>query len=105
MRFHITVSCVALALWPFALLAEASPPDPTDAATSVPTSRYDSVFSSYLAYHEQQPGSWREHNDEMGRVGGHAGHLKDSAPAIEPPLSNVPSTPKGMTDHSGHHKK
>src|SRR5688572_4869128 len=104
MRFHIAVSCVALVLWPIALLADA-PSDPTDATASVPTSRYDSVFGSYLAYQEQQPGNWREHNDEMGRVGGHAGHLKDSAPSIEAPVSSVPSTPNDMTDHSGHHKK
>jgi hypothetical protein len=105
MRFHITVSCVALVLWPIALLADAPPPDPADAKASVPASRYDSVFGSYLAYQEQQPGRWREHNDEMDRVGGHAGHLKDSAPASEAPVSSVPSTPKGMSDHSGHHKK
>jgi hypothetical protein len=35
---------------------------------------YDSAFAGYRPWKEEEPGRWREANDEMGRLGGHAGH-------------------------------
>ena len=103
MRFDKTVFvAVALALCPIMSFAQpASQPDPTEAAASVPTTRYDSAFTGYLGYQEHQPGAWREHNDAAGQAGGHAGHRKDSArPELGTP---APSEPKATPDHGGHH--
>ncbi|HKQ30515.1 MAG TPA: hypothetical protein VJS66_04445 [Burkholderiales bacterium] len=98
MRFQFIVACTACALWSVYASADMlTRPDPSD-STSISASRYDSVFADYRAYDEQRVGAWRKHNDEMGRVGGHAGHAKDAAPNAEPPpVQNMP-------DHNGHHK-
>jgi hypothetical protein len=82
-----------LALWPMAGLGQ--PADPADAAAPVPVVHYDSVFAGYTAWREQAPGDWREHNDETGRLGGHAGHLKSA--------NDSPGEPQdGAHDHKGH---
>ena len=36
----------------------------------VTTLQYNSVFNRYHGYDEIQPGSWREANDTVGRIGG-----------------------------------
>lgn len=102
---------LALALWPITIFAEpAKKPDPADATAPVSAPRYDSVFSDYVVFQEQQPDAWREHNDEMAKVGGHAGHLKSSDgkttsdPNSEQKPLAEPSMPQGMTDHGAHHK-
>jgi hypothetical protein len=103
MRFQtvLTVSGLALAM-PFAHAVTTANPDEVSAA--VPIVHYDSAFNGYQAYQSQEPGSWREHNDAMAAVGGHAGHLKGSAPSAEQPPAAQSEMPKGMTDH-GMHKK
>lgn len=83
MRFHrriISVVLVAIA----ALSGSAqTAADPTDPAAPIHESRYGSAFAGYQAWQEQQPGDWRQNNDEMARIGGHAGHLKGSLPAAD----------------------
>jgi hypothetical protein len=66
--------------------------DPADPGAPTPTARYESAFAGYAAYQEPQAGNWRERNDELGSVGGHAGHLQrpDQAP--------------GTADDAGIHK-
>ena len=103
MRFLIVLAVNGLALAvPFAHAATAA--DPADASAAVPVTRYDSAFNGYQAYQAQEPGSWREHNDAMAAVGGHAGHLKGSAPSSEQTPAAPSEMPKGMTDHSMHKK-
>jgi hypothetical protein len=106
MRFYKTVFVVVapVLLCPMMSFAQpAAKPDPADATVSVPTTRYDSAFSGYQAYQEQQPGAWREHNDAVGQAGGHAGHRKDAAEKSRPePSAPAPSMPKGTPDHGGH---
>lgn len=67
-----------IALLPAARGAE--PADPADAAAVVPAAEYRSAFSGYEPFRESQPGAWRELNDTVGRLKGHAGHVQEPAP-------------------------
>jgi hypothetical protein len=49
-----------------------SHPNAADPATVVPPVKYESAFIGYTSYREQEPASWRELNDEVARIGGHA---------------------------------
>ena len=106
----------AIALLPFAAAAQnALPqPDPLDPDVSVQASTYQSAFLNYRTIGEETGApdqAWRSANDEMGRLGGHAGHLKDEPAASPPsgavgvaPAENVPApSRKAPADHSKHH--
>lgn len=76
----------ALALFvPVALAqgaADAAVPAPKAGAPATETSlQFNSTFSGYRAYTEQAVGSWREANDEVGRIGGWRAYAKEAAPA------------------------
>jgi hypothetical protein len=49
---------------------------PAKPETSVPPVTYRSAFEDYRPYRAQEIAPWREVNDEVARVGGHAGVLK-----------------------------
>lgn len=87
----VSFSCAALA---------GSPPESSSAPAV-----FESTFAGYVPFQEHTAGRWRELNDEMGRVGGHAGHLK-SAPAVTSESSTESgSTTPGAVDHGAHHPK
>lgn len=97
MHFHksIVAGCsLALGL----ATSVAAPSDASDAPIATPEVRYQSAFDGYVAHQEWPAGNWREHNDAVGHVGGHAGHLKGRASTIEP------ATPKDAVDHGAHGK-
>ena len=50
--------------------------DPRDPQAKAPAVIYRSAFQDYRSFREQEPVAWREVNDEVARVGGHAGVLK-----------------------------
>ncbi len=85
----------------------ATGPRSSSAPESVPPS-YQSPFSTYRAYRDEPPGVWREVNDEVARVGGHAGVLKSGAEAdasrpgdrVAPAAGSTPRPGQG-----GHHGK
>jgi hypothetical protein len=54
--------------------------DPIKPEASVPSVTYRSAFADYRPYREQEISPWREVNDEVARVGGHAGVLKKPMP-------------------------
>lgn len=45
------------------------------------TRGYVSAFDGYRAFGEAPLASWSEVNREVGRLGGHSGHVRQSAPA------------------------
>jgi hypothetical protein len=59
--------------------------DAADADVAVPVPRYDSAFARYVADREPPSIPWRALNDEIGRIGGHRGHVghADATPASE----------------------
>jgi hypothetical protein len=42
--------------------------------------KYESTFTGYQAYRDGKRGDWRELNDTVRTLGGHAGHIRGSAP-------------------------
>ncbi|MEN3297480.1 MAG: hypothetical protein V7642_6733 [Burkholderiales bacterium] len=90
-----------LALLPLAVTAQEKqqPLDPWNASAAVPASTYESPFKNYkpAADEPESPEkTWRTANDEVGRLGGHAGHMKVETSASAP----APATPR---DHGKRH--
>jgi len=52
-----------------------TPAGPMDAGARVAPVDYRSSFADYQRYTEAEAASWRELNDEVGRLGGHPGAL------------------------------
>lgn len=55
----------------------AARPDPADPAVRVPETAYRSAFEDYRRHDLSKQTPWREANDEVGRIGGHTGVLRD----------------------------
>lgn len=91
---------------------------PWHSGARVPQTKYRSAFENYVPYREQPLAAWRDVNDEAGRVGGHAGVLRDAdradakpetssrdasasqEAAGQPPVRGAPKTPQ--SGHMGH---
>lgn len=52
--------------------------DPAKPEARVPAVTYRSAFEDYRPYREQEVAPWREVNDEVARIGGHLGILKEA---------------------------
>lgn len=78
-------------------------PDPADPAAVVPPHRYVSDFASYRKPQFEQKLDWRQANDTVRDVGGHAGALKgvDEPPQ---PAHSGPGMKHGGHGHHGGHK-
>lgn len=75
--------------------------DPSDPADKGSIPPYQSAFATYQPLQEftDAPNArWRTHNDEVARVGGHAGVLKDAAPSRSsaPPKAAAPASGQQM---------
>jgi hypothetical protein len=99
-------SCALLISLPaIAQTKPAAKEDATRANAAVPASMYQSAFEGYQPYREQSIAGWREVNDEVGRVGGHAGMFGGTAaaPAKEAtgqqPQRSAPAAPGHHTAH------
>ena len=100
-------------------------PSPVDPTAPVAQAKYDSPFTGYTPYREQELAPWREVNEEVARVGGHAGVFggaghaahgaaksgpmkpapgqsaaKKEEAAGQPPVRSAPLAPQG--GHKGH---
>lgn len=74
---------------PTAQPATANKPAPGKNDATTEPARADGTLAGYRRFRANEPlVDWRQANDEVGRLGGHAGHL---------PASN------GHSGHSGHH--
>jgi hypothetical protein len=97
-----------LASLPFAATAQQAPqqPNPLDANATVPASTYESAFKNYQTAADEQASpdkAWRFANDEMAKLRGHVGHMKDEVPASSTsPASSTPAQAAPM-DQSKHH--
>jgi hypothetical protein len=104
MSFAHWLTVAAMAALPFAVGARQKQPqaDPTDATAPVSVSAYESAFKNYRSASDEQQSpdkTWRAANDEAGKLGGHAGQMKDDSntPADSAPAHAMPA------DHSKHH--
>lgn len=50
-------------------------PDPADPKAAVPARPYEPAFKDYRPYVDPEVARWRQSNEEMGRLGGHVGHV------------------------------
>ena len=66
-------------------------PDPQDAKASVPRVIYKSSLANYRAFPDEKLTSWKEANDNVGRIGGWRAYAKEA----QEPESAGPSTPPG----------
>jgi len=74
-------------------------PDPKNAAPASVTLSYRSAFADYRAYSEQAVGSWREANDNVGKIGGWRVYAKE---ARQPEGTPAPAaSPQVNTDQHG----
>jgi hypothetical protein len=91
-------------MFPFVLaasLAAASAGAPAQAADA--GVEYRSAFEGFHPWRPEEPRDWREVNDEVERLGGHAGHLRAAPPAaIKTP---APPVREGNTPAAGEPKK
>lgn len=104
------LSVAAWAFLPLAAMAQHkhSPPVPTDTTTPVNAAAYESAFKNYRPFSEENEtpdALWRLANDEVGMLGGHAGHMKDKPEesAASPKMNPARPGPSGAMDHSKHH--
>lgn len=73
----------------------------------VPQLEYQSAFENYRPYREQPLASWRDLNEEVARVGGHAGMFAGGHHAGSKPEKSAPANsarePAGQSPlHMGH---
>lgn len=101
----------AAALVPLPIFAAQPSPATNPASPDAPVrqSTYESAFAGYQSYKDEKPASWREVNDEVGRVGGHAGifggaghasHGSGKSSTNSPPAASKPQ----QAPHSMHGK-
>ncbi len=72
--------------------------DPRKPHAQVPPVIYRSAFEDYRPFREQELAPWRRVNEEVARVGGHAGVVKDGEKAQEGQKKDEPAgTPREET--------
>lgn len=94
-------AALLLASLPAAGQQPAARPAPTDPAAPVPQVRYESAFTGYAPFRDQEVMRWRELNDEAERIGGHIGIMRGAGRAGQPALPQQ-GVPKA---HDGAHRK
>ena len=72
--------------------------DPADPKAAVPSRSYESAFKDYRPYVDTEVARWRETNEEMGRLGGHVGHVPKPSGGTTKPAANAPA----QSSHGGH---
>jgi hypothetical protein len=97
------MAIAALLAAPIATTAQEKRADPTDPSAAAAPYRYESAFRRYqpVSETEESPAqAWRAANDEMGRLGGHAGHVKGAEAAD----GSADSAPSGQAHHGMDHQ-
>lgn len=61
--------------------------DPAEPAAAVPPLAYRSTFKGYRRHAEQTPGSWRELNEQVARIGGWRAYAKEAQEPPAPPTA------------------
>lgn len=84
--------------------------DPLDAQAKVPRAAHASSLAQYRRMTDEKVGSWREANDNVGRIGGWRTYLREAqqpdAPASAPGTGTTAPTTKPASEmpagHRGH---
>ncbi|MES2832362.1 MAG: hypothetical protein V4695_10250 [Pseudomonadota bacterium] len=116
MRLHIMLLAVLLSGASGLVTAQQDASPPTPPTTTRSSMTYDSAFADYRPMQEIKMvptlEDWRAANDTVGRMGGHAGVLKDGASPDAQPMhdakpaptspQNTPVVPSKPSSHQGH---
>ena len=95
------LGCACAASWLSSATAQQhANANPADPQAEVQPARYQSAFTGYRPFRDEKPASWRGLNDEVARVGGHAGIFRGSAPAAQQSAAPAPAT---TGNPAGHH--
>jgi hypothetical protein len=88
-----------------ALAQAASRPDPADPKTASAMREPVSAYAGYRRFTEDLIAPWREINDEVAGIGGHAGALKDAPASPSAPSASGAPGAGGASDraHGGMH--
>jgi hypothetical protein len=73
-------------------------PDLADPKAGAPLRPYESAFRGYRPYVDPEIARWRDANEEMGRLGGHVGHVPRESGAPTKPGAK----PQSPTGHGAH---
>lgn len=95
-------AALALAVAAAAAAAQSAPQRERAAA---PALTYQSAFEGYRPYVEEPLASWREVNETVERVGGHAGVLHAETRETPTPPAAAPAAPPKESGHDAHHRK
>ena len=99
---------VLIALGAAASASAQQPGAPAAAASAARDLSYRSALEGYQRFSDQKPGSWRDANDNVGRIGGWRAYAKEAQgagapqPAAAPPDGAAPAS--APASHSGHGK-
>ncbi|MCZ7566065.1 MAG: hypothetical protein M5U08_21640 [Burkholderiales bacterium] len=109
MTRRLALAAAAIALVAGGAYAQSRPKPDLPRAPTAPLS-YASPFAGYRTFDDVPLASWREVNDEVGRIGGHVGVLRaeqggDAQPATvtAPAAAPAPVLPRDM--HADTHTK
>ncbi|MCX7960330.1 MAG: hypothetical protein N2653_01985 [Burkholderiales bacterium] len=75
---------------------EVARPHPADPAAGTKPPVHRSAFEDYRPYSEPELARWREANDEVRRLGGHAGHVSGSPPGRGAAPAGKPAAQEGQ---------
>lgn len=102
-RLSRWTACVAVVATSFTATALAQTPTEGDAGAraSATSLRYRSALERYQSYKEQPVQSWREVNDNVGRIGGWRVYAKEAAA----PEGGAGANERGADPHSAHHPR
>ena len=67
---------------------------PDDPAVKTPPPAPPSAFAGYRPFLDEPSPPWREVNDEVGRLGGHMGHMKGEAESATPQVAPGSAAPE-----------
>lgn len=114
MQLKLAVLCLACAAFVTsnAMAQQLANTHPADPGVKAPPVRYESAFTGYQSFRDEKLAPWREANDEVGRIGGHAGIFGGAGHAghggaksvtnTPPPATTSPQAPRPMTHGPGH---
>lgn len=102
---------VALAPLPVFAAQPSAATNPASPDAPVRQLTYESAFAGYRNYRDEKSASWREVNDEVGRIGGqagifggagHAGHGSAKPSTNSPPAASKPQQAPQSMHGKGH---
>jgi hypothetical protein len=97
---HFVFRCIAMACAALAATAVAQQTPPRAARASAqdaaPSSVYRSAWSGYRPFADEKVISWKDANDEVGRIGGWRTYLRESQGSTQAPAKTDAKEPASV---------